>query len=315
MMTLTNLRELLRYDHEPGVLRVRDLARLPEERFTELRTVEAVADALGESMYSSTVLSLLAGYGLALAARAWQGRQPDARRAAMIQASEQLRTARPSIAEARMLDAALQRADAAVFAGEDAERAVIHVVDEALRQAGRAAERCGRRAAELLQDEDTIVIAGPIGPTWWWMLHSARQAHKQVRLVVDGAPASQLVTQQAQQLGVTVVPFETTTASAWNIVMIEAEQIARDGSVAAPHHARQYAEVARQHNVPCYVLCAVGPDTDASTNADLFTFPSIDIIFPQFISAIVTDRGIYRPAMITRYFDDGNAPLDVIPLM
>jgi methylthioribose-1-phosphate isomerase len=35
---------------------------------------------------------------------------------------------------------------------------------------------------------------------------------------------------------------------------------------------------------------------------------------PSLISAIITNRGIYRPEMIARYLGDGDAPLDVIPL-
>ena len=315
MTALTNLHELLRYDHEHGVLRVGDLARLPEQQFIEFRTAESVADALAAGVYSGTVLSLLAGYGLALAARAWQGRQPDARRAAMIQASEQLRSARPSIAVERMLGAALQRADAAVFAGADAERAVTDIVDEALRQAERAAERCGKRAAELLQDEDVLVTHGPVGPAWWWMLRAARQEDKQLRLALINPSEAQWVAQQAQQLGVAVLPIEQAAPSMWSLLVTEAEQIARDGSVTAGHGARQLAELARQHSVPCYVLSAAGPDPDAATGADVFAAPSIDIIPPELVSAIVTDRGIYRPAMVMRYVDDGDAPLDVIPLM
>lgn len=315
MTPLTNLHELLQYDHAHGVLRMRDLTNLSEQQFAEFRTAEAVAAALNESTHSSTVLGLLAGYGLALAARAWRGRQPDARRAAMIQASEQLRSARPAIAMARLLDAALRRADAAVFAGEDAERAVTDMVDATLRHADRAAERCGRRAAELLQDEDTVLAVGPAGPAWWWMLRAAREQDKHVRLALAGDPANQFIAQQAQLFGVASVPFEPASPGAWTMFMVEAEQVACDGSVAAPHGARQRAELARQHNRPCYVLCADGPDAAAATGADLFAAPALDRLPPELVSAIVTDRGIYRPAMVTRYFGDGNAPRDIIPLL
>ncbi len=314
MTPLTNLRELLHYDHEQGVLRIRDLAGLSEQQFVEFRDAETVAATLAMGEYSSTVLSLLAGYGLALAARAWQRRQPDARRAAMIQTREQLRSAHPSITVERMLNAALQRADAAVFAGADAERAVTEVVDEALRQADRAAERCGRRAAELLQDNDVLVTHGPFGPAWWWMIHAAQQENKQLRIVLADEPAARQSGSQAQQFGITLLSFEQTAPRTWSLFMVEAEQVARDGSVSSLRGTRQQAEVARQHSLPCYVLGAAGPDADAVTAADLFVAPSLETLSPELVSAIVTDRGIYRPAMVTRYFDDGNAPLDVIPL-
>ena len=41
----------------------------------------------------------------------------------------------------------------------------------------------------------------------------------------------------------------------------------------------------------------------------------VDVVQSELISAFVTDRGLYRPAMIGRYLDEGEAPLDVIPLL
>jgi methylthioribose-1-phosphate isomerase len=45
-------------------------------------------------------------------------------------------------------------------------------------------------------------------------------------------------------------------------------------------------------------------------------YPAFDVTPPDLVSAIITDRGMYRPAMIGRYHDDASeAPLDVIPLL
>lgn len=308
---LLHLQDMLHYDREHGVARVLDLR---DGTFTELRDTEAVAQALTAGARDGVLADLMAGCGLALAARAWQARPSEARMAAIIQAGERLRHARPSAALERLLAEALQRADAAILAGANAEHAVADVVDAATQHADRAAERCGRRAAELLDSGDRVLLIGFVGAPLW-MLHAAREQGKQLHLSVPATSARQFITQQARLLDITAESLTDDTFGELNLCIAAAEQIARDGSVVCHAGTQQHAAQARRHSVPFYVLGAAGPDAEADGGAALLVAPPQELLLPELVSAIITDRGIYRPAMITRYFDDGDAPLDVIPLV
>ena len=119
---LTRRGDTLRYDRERGVVLVLDRRRYPHETvFVECADVEAVARAI-ETMVvqGGPPLAYVAGYGLALAARAWKGRPSEAQRAAIIQAGERLRHTRPTADDLHAIIAAgLARADDAILAGQD----------------------------------------------------------------------------------------------------------------------------------------------------------------------------------------------------
>jgi methylthioribose-1-phosphate isomerase len=90
---LTRRGDTLRYDRERGIVLVLDRRAYPHETvFVECADVEAVARAV-ETMVvqGGPPLAYVAGYGLALAARAWKNRPSEARRGAIIQAAERLR--------------------------------------------------------------------------------------------------------------------------------------------------------------------------------------------------------------------------------
>src|SRR5262245_38299991 len=102
---LTRRGDTLRYDRERGVVLVLDRRRYPHETvFAECADVAAVARAI-ETMVvqGGPPLAYVAGYGLALAARAWKGRPSDAQRAAIIQAAERLQRTRPTADDLRQI--------------------------------------------------------------------------------------------------------------------------------------------------------------------------------------------------------------------
>ena len=125
--TIARYADSLRYDRERGVLLALDWAAYPDTRWAELGDAEAVARAIGSSAAAGWPAPYLAGYGLALAARAWAGRPSDARRGMLIQAGEWLRRARPADRRlSAMVEQGLARADAALLAGADGEAAALN---------------------------------------------------------------------------------------------------------------------------------------------------------------------------------------------
>jgi len=331
---LTRYADILRYDRTRGIAAAIDWRTYPARRdFDEYPTAEASAHAIAAAAVGhGRAAAYLAGYGLALAARAWAGRPSETRRAAIIQAGEWLRRARPfDHRVAGMIEEGLARADAAILAGGDAEATLLEYVESEIKRADRVAERCGRLAAGLLDEGDHMLTHGFAGPALNWLLALAHgEERKQLQLTIT-TPAAQpdtarLAANLASEIGVPVThhrdmtPEQSFTDQTYNVMFIGADRMAMNGGVAGPSASAAYVALARQHGTPCYVLGYDGPDPDCPTtsalSADLMVGDTIDnsIVPPEQISAIITNRGIYRPEMIARYLGDGDAPLAVIPL-
>ena len=317
--TIARYADSLRYDRERGVLLALDWAAYPDTRWAELGDAEAVARAIGSSAAAGWPAPYLAGYGLALAARAWAGRPSDARRGMLIQAGEWLRRARPADRRlSAMVEQGLARADAALLAGADGEAAALSFVADAIGRADRVAERCGRIAAGLLDDGDRLLTYGFAGPALAWMLFHAREREgKRLQLYIThhaaDATRDQLVARLASEIGVPVTMPDDLPNEQFSLLVCGAERIAIDGGVAGEPGLAPALDLARSRGIPRYVLGYDGPDPAAPSGADLAAGQS-DLVAPELISAIVPSRGISRPEMIARHLGDGDAPLDVISL-
>ncbi|GAB4214626.1 MAG: hypothetical protein OHK0022_53450 [Roseiflexaceae bacterium] len=299
----------LRYDRDQGVLLLLDAARLPDETAwiacadaQQLAVLLAATDA-----FDGRWRAFAAGYGLALTARAWQGRPSDARRGAVILDAERLLQARPEPALRAFLRGALAHADRTLMGGQDTEAALVAFVDGAVQRGDRVAARCGRIAAELVDGGDRLLAHGAAGPALAELLREA-QGQKQIALALTEAPG-------VRQLALCIDPapalIPAGAAGPFDVLLIAAERIALDGSVAVLAGAAALAQRARQDGVPCYVLGYDGPEADTPDAAAL---DEAEVVPPELISAIVTHRGTYRPAMIARHLGDSDPPLDVIPL-
>ncbi len=318
---LARYTDTVRYDAARGLALALDWRAYPaESALVAYAHAETIVEAIGLGAVRHAATAYLAGYGLALVAREWATRPSDARRGALIQASELLRRTGPDDTRlTQLLDQALVRADAATLAGEDAEAALLRLVQGEISRADRVAERCGRIAAGLLDEGDHVLTHSFAGPALLWMLHVAlAEQAKPITLAVLAAPApddaARLCADLAREIGLTVTRLEAPTTErafepASAIFVAGAERIALNGDTAGEPDAARYAELARRHGLPCYVLGGHGPDPTVDTFA-----AASDIMPAELISAIITSRGIYRPEMIARYLGDGDAPLDVIPL-
>lgn len=324
---LTSQHDLLRYDRDQGHIQLLDWHQLPDKvefvTYSDIETISLAFDAV--AMLPQAPTAFIAGYTLATVARAWQQRPSEPRRAAIIQAAEQLRMMTP-LGIHQLLEQALEQADAAITHGHNAETAIVEFINEKIRQHDKIAERCGRRAAELLDDGDSMLTHGFGGTALNWMLHIAHNIqNKQITLYTTEVQSHHhgvhLMSPVAQNIGVRVELIrddavnECLSQTAIHFCVIAAYQIALDGSIMASTGTSQIATLARQQSVPCYVLGYDGPDPDMPTSVIAESQQTlVDVVPAEHISAIITDRGTYRPAMISRYLNDGDAPLDVIPL-
>lgn len=300
------LDEITRFDGRRGLALALDTRAEPAAELA-LASPAAVAVALAQGAAADdSEAARLACLGLALAAWQWRERPSDSRRGALIQAAETLRPALGARAAA-LLAAALARADAAVLAGDDALAAVLAPADAEARAADRAAERCGRHADGLLDDEETLLALPHSGRTLTWVLRLAAGQGRTLRLVLPAALApthgGRRVQRAAAELGLAVALADAPDAP-MTVALAEAAQVGLDGTAILPTGAL----VAASHRgrAPLYVLAPEGPRDDEAAGGEPLP--------PELISAIVTSRGTYRPAMIGRFLDDRDAPPEVIPL-
>lgn len=157
----------------------------------------------------------------------------------------------------------------------------------------RAAERCARRATELLMASDVLLTDQPGDPLIETLLATLEPALRTaIQVITLPAPAA--------------MP---------TLCIITALTAACDGSLVVPASATACAAYTAERCIPCYALLAGGPDPDVPTGSLLRIGIGQALLEPSAIAAVITDKALYRPDMLQRYLSDSDAPLDVIPLV
>ncbi len=329
----------LRY--EPGRVRILDRRLYPFERvFREYRTWEEVARAIVEMVIQGgPPLAYAAGYALALAAEAVADR-PAAEQAAHLEAvADQLRRTRPTADDLhRLLAEALEAARRALDEGGSAAEAVARYVDGQVERGNRVARDCGRRAAELLPDGARILTHCFPGAALAYALYFGRREGKEWRLFASETrpylQGARLTAAAALEAGVPVAVI-TDGMGAYLMARGEithlvtaADRITLDGHVINKVGTFQHALAAHYHRIPFFVLGYDGPDPAAPSpeavpieerdptevlvwhgrrlapEGATARYPAFDVTPPHLVSAIVTDRGVFPPHLIVRYFQE-----------
>ncbi len=338
---LTRRGDTLRYDHERGLVLVLDRRRYPHEtHFVECADLPAVAAAISEMVVQGgPPLAYVAGYGLVLAARQHRDWPTEAQRAALIQAAETLRSTRPTADDLHaILDSALQVADMCLLRGGDVEQELADFIAGQVARGDAAAEACGRYAAALVQDGESILTHCFAGAALNWLLYVAHQEQgKQLHLYANETrpylQGARLTAHQARETGVRVTVLTDNMAGfcfsrgMFSAYITAADRIALDGSIANKIGTYQYAVLAARHAVPFYVLGYDGPDPSTAGGADIpieerdpaevlhcggtrtaaagveAYYPAFDVTPPDLVTAIVTERGIFKPQQMASYFE------------
>jgi len=329
---------------DDGLVTILDRRALPmSEIYVECRTTEEVAKAIEEMVIQGAFsLSIAAGYGLALAGL----RGPDVP-GAIHAAATRLRSTRPTgLALQRMMNACLQRADAAMAAGQNPVDAIVATVDHAAATLARQGWKTGQRAAALLEDGTSILTHCFPDRSYVYLLMEAAKAGKKLHVIcsetrpyLQGARLTSLCAQQAG-FSATVITdgmggFLMRRGDIGAFVTA-ADRVCLDGTVCNKIGTYQYALAAKAHELPYYALRQSGPDTESAGEADIEVemregdallycggertaphgvqglYPGFDITPPELVSAIVTDRGIFSPANINAYDDTDPFVTDAI---
>jgi methylthioribose-1-phosphate isomerase len=330
----------LRYDAEQRAVIVLDRRRYPfVVEYATCRSLEEVALAI-ETMVvqGGPPLAYVAGLGLtlvaALTAQAPAAQQREALHAA---AARLRRTRRTADDLEHLLQRTLAVAESALDAGVPADDAVCDYVNGEIARGNRVARRCGAHAAALVQDGDRLLTHCYPGAALNWMLFLAKQAGRTFEVVVTETrpylQGARLTASQARDTGLPVtlvtdaMPAHLMARGRITKLITAADRITLDGHVVNKIGTYQLAIAANYHALPFYVLGYDGPDPatpsadaveiEERDPAELFSvagmrtavegiggyYPAFDITPPHLVSAIATDRGVFPPMLIARYFD------------
>ncbi|RME85073.1 MAG: s-methyl-5-thioribose-1-phosphate isomerase [Caldilineae bacterium] len=321
----------LRYDPEENAVILLNRALYPlRKEFVVCRTVEDVARAI-ETMIvqGGPPLAYAAGLGLALA-------QPDPR--AYRAAADRLLATRPTADDLHhIIPAALQHALQALDTGTDPKAAVLTFVNGEIERGNRVSRLCGHHAADLLRDGDTVLTHCIAGAALCWMLWIAKHQGKSIHLIATETrpylQGARLTAQSAVEMGIRCtlitdgMPAHLMSQNMVDKFICAADRITLDGHITNKVGTFQIALAAHYHGIPFYVLGYDGPDPATPSASDIqiewrdgtevlhclghrtavegidALYPAFDITPPHLISAIVTDRGLFPPTLISRYFD------------
>lgn len=320
---------------DDGVVRILDRRALPlSEIYIECRTTEEVAVAVEEMVIQGAFsLSIAAGYGLALSCINGQDALKDIQSGAA-----RLRKTRPTgLALHRMMTACLQRAEAAILAGEDPVEAIIATVDDAAATLARQGWKTGQRAAELLADGASILTHCFPDRSYVYLLLEAAKAGKKLNVICSETrpylQGTRLTSLCAEQAGFSATVITDGMGGFLmrrgeiDAFVTAADRVCMDGTVCNKIGTYQYALAANANDIPYYALRQSGPDRESAGEGDievemragdaiLFSggeriapagvqglYPSFDITPPELVSAIVTDRGVFDPSTINTYND------------
>ncbi len=339
---LSRYRDMLRYDSVQSELHILNLWQFPSDVvFLRCCTARDVVAAVAQMITRErSALVFAAGYGLVLAAQQHAHMPTDTLRAMLIQTAEAMRQSRPHAdAMHRLVDATLAVGDAALQQGTDPAHAMDAFITRRIAYLDTVSEACGRAAAGLLPQRSTILTHGYGSAALNWMLYAAtveqgRAVHLYVTETRPLLQGSRLTAREAHELGVPLtlitdnMPGHFLSRGTFTHVVVAADRIARDGTIAATTGTYQYAALARYHQVPVIVLGYDGPDAQFATERDLHIEPRneeevrhlagiqvaptgvptyytpFDITPPDLITQIVTDRGCFVPGDMANYHGD-----------
>jgi methylthioribose-1-phosphate isomerase len=320
----------LHYDPDQDVVILLNRAKYPHEiEYVACRTVEEVARAI-ETMIvqGGPPLAYAAGLGLALAEPTEAGYRA---------AAERLLATRPTADDLHhIIPVALDLALVALATGDDPKQAVLAYVNGEIERGNRVSKLCGEHAADLLQDGDRVLTHCIAGAALCWMLWTAKQQGKTIHLIATETrpylQGARLTAQCARELGVEVtvitdgMPAHLMSQGMVDKFICAADRITLDGHITNKVGTFQIAIAAHYHGIPFYVLGYDGPDPDTESADGIeiewrdgeevlhcagqrtavvgakALYPAFDITPPHLISGIVTDRGVFPPTLIRRYF-------------
>ena len=323
--------------YEQGQVYILDRRVYPfEVTYVKCPTYEDVAVAIEKMVTQSLGPGLVASYGMVLAARHCNKASKEAIFAELEKAAKRLINTRPTANfiyyEVVHL---LEIAKKALEQGENIELALLDEIDQRQADKEKTYQSLGLHGASLINDGDSI-----LNQCWadsyivYTILAALKQGKKIEAYCCETRPYLQGARLTADALGEMGVPTTVITDNMPAYLLSKgkiskfyagADRVTMDGHVINKIGTLQIAICAHQYNVPFYAL-NLGPDRKTATPNDLTIeerdpeevlhclgirtatnrakgyYPAFDVTPPKFVSALVTDRGIFSPFAAADYY-------------
>ena len=324
--------------YDSGEVRILDRRVYPRRvEFVVCRRHEEVAQALKDMVTQSAGPYTAAAMGMALAAYECRNQTAAEQEAFLARAAHTLAHARPTTASRMELvtGGCLNAARRVLAAGTDVPQAI---VDHAVAANNLRYEKIGRMAEYLVDlfPDNGGVMTQCFGETIvGQMLKVAKARGRQLRLFCpETRPYFQGAATVAHDMGfdVTVItdnmPAFVMQRERIDVFTSAADAICMDGHVVNKVGTFQIAIVAKYMGIPYFVTGAPDKGHPAIDSVQIEMrdpdfvleamgvrtacdgvkgyYPAFDVTPPHLVSGVVTDRGIYAPYDLHRYFANGN---------
>jgi len=324
--------------YEDGKVRILDRRIYPTQvEFVECTTHEEVAKAIQDMVTQSAGPYTAAGMGMALAAFEAKDKKEKDQLEYMEKASYTISHARPTTANRMGLitDGCFKEWKKALDSGKDPVDAVFNRTIDSLNRRYSTMETVGEYLADMFPKNGTILTQCFGETIIGMMLRAAKKRDNEIKIYcAETRPylqGARLTSSCCSQMGFdTTVITDNMIAYAMEHKNIDlftsaADTIAKDGHIANKIGTYQIALLAKHFSIPYFVTGI--PDIDKEKGTDIVIeerdpqqvlsyrgikntleevkgiYPSFDITPPSLISGIVTDKGIYSPYDLNRYFD------------
>jgi methylthioribose-1-phosphate isomerase len=286
-------------DFRDNVVRLIDQTRLPRElRFVECRTWSEIAEAIGRMQVRGAMAIGVAGaFGVALAAREYDGDDPEVMLAHLDRVAAALRATRPTAVNLSWgIDRALRVARGILAAGDDgrpgvlveqARRALLDCARRLADEDVAANRRMGERGAELIPRSARVLThcnAGALAAVDYGsalgVIRSAVEQGKQVHVLVDETrpflQGARLTAWELQHAGIPLTLITDNMAGHFisrgevDLVVVGADRIAANGDVANKIGTYTLAVLCKENGIPFYVAAPTSTvDLSLASGADI----------------------------------------------
>lgn len=335
---------LLRYEnvawYENGTVKILDRRVYPTRvEFVLCRSHQDVAQAISDMVTQSAGPYTAAAMGLALAAHEAKDMSRDQQWEYLQKAAYTLSHARPTTAQrmVQVTDGCLAVAKTALESGARLDQAIFDYAIESLNRRYSIMAKVGNYLVDLFPDKGNIMTQCFGETIVGMMLREAQNRGKDVKLFVpetrpylQGARLTASVAYE-QGFDTTVItdnmPAFVMKQKKIDLFTSAADVICLDGHITNKIGTYQIAIAAKYHGVPYFVTGIPDQDHETIESVKIETrdpkyvleargvkntlegvkgyYPSFDITPPHLIGSVVTDKGIFSPYDLHRYFMTG----------
>lgn len=325
--------------YENGIVKILDRRVYPhKQEYVTCESLEDIAVAIEEMIIQGAPpIAYAAGFGLVLEIEANANKPYDELKVIIRNGAKRLRNTRPTGWDLfYMMDRCIELTDELIHQDANVAQGLLEYVNKQIEDGNWIARETGREASELLESGDRILTICFAGAALIYMLYFAAESGKEIELFAPETrpylQGARLTAQSAKDMGIQVtivtdgMPGYLMSRGMVTKFVSTADKITWDGHIVNKVGTYQIALAAHDNDIPYYVLGYNGPAPDAQ-NIDSVVieerdpdevlycmgvrtavegvrgyYPAFDITPPRLVSAIVTDRGIFPPNLVYRYF-------------